>query len=168
MARSIIDYQTWEKAKEYFEVGLSLSEIEKKTGISRGALSKKSQLESWNKQSIKKQLVAQAIAVEKGKETLKKHPVSLEVHNEIVSESVRIASKVYSAQEKALDKADIMLDQIDSASDLKTIVDAIDRASITLKVSDRHASSQNINVNATAEVQNNIVKSIDDFYETMI
>lgn len=166
MARSIIDPLQWEKAKEYFEVGLSLSDIEKKTGISRGALSKKSVSEQWDRNSPKKQLVAQSIEVEKAKETLKKHPVSLEVHNEIVSESVRLSNKVYSIQEKALNKAEIMLDQIDTPNDLKTIVEAVDRASVTLKVSDRHAKSGDVNVqNNTAIQTNNVTMSKDEMIE---
>jgi hypothetical protein len=62
---------------------------------------------------------------------------------------------VYGIQEKALRKADIMLDQIDNAQDLKTIIDGVDRAAITLKVADRHAKSGDVNVSTTAVAQAN-------------
>lgn len=163
MARSIIDPKQWELSREYFEAGLSLSDIEKKTGISRGALSKKSVSEQWDRNSSKKQLIFDAIEVEKAKETLKKHPVSLDVHNEIVSENIRLSSKVYSIQERALDKADTMIDQVDTPNDLRTIVELVDKASITLKVSDRHAPK--IEVNNTNAQQNNNQKSITVKYE---
>jgi len=157
MARSVISPLQWERAKEYFEAGLSLSEIEKKTEISRGALSKKSVSEQWDRNSPKKQLISQAIEVEKAKETLRKHPTSLEVHNEIVSENVRLSNKVFSIQERALDKADTMIDQVDTPNDLRTIVELVDKASITLKVSERHAPKSDVNVSNTTQVQNNTI-----------
>ena len=58
-----------------------------------------------------------------------------------VDEKTRHITLINRIQEKALGKADAMLDQIDTPSDLKTIVEAVDKASITLKVSDRHAKN---------------------------
>ena len=51
---------------------------------------------------------------------------------------------------KLANKLATMADQIDSPSDLKTLAEANDRLAITLKVADRHAPKQDINVNATA------------------
>lgn len=48
----------------------------------------------------------------------------------------------------------------------KIAQDTFDKASITLNVNSRHAKSGDVNVNATAAVQNNIApKALDDFYD---
>lgn len=76
--------QQWAKAREYFEAGLTLSEIEKKTGISRPSISKMSHREGWPKGNEKKQLIAQAVDVLVAKENLSE--TAIEVHDEIVSD----------------------------------------------------------------------------------
>lgn len=139
MARSVITKEQWHKAREYFEHGLSLKEISDKTGITRGAISKKSKAEEWDKESPKKQLLSQAVEVEMAKETLKKHPVSIEVHNELVDDATRRANLVYGNAEKLAQKLNTMADQIDTALDMKTLADANDKLAVTLKVADRHA-----------------------------
>lgn len=58
-----------------------------------------------------------------------------------IEEKTRHLRLVNNIQEKALMKADMMLDQIDSPTDLKTIVETVDKAAITLKVADRHAKN---------------------------
>lgn len=73
--------------------------------------------------------------------------------NKEVTKLTKYTNLVNKVQEKALNKADTMLDQIDTPFDLKTIVDAVDKASITLKVSDRHAPK--IDINNTNAQQNN-------------
>ena len=52
-----------------------------------------------------------------------------------------------------------MLDQIDTPADLKTIIDAVDRASITLKVSERHAPKVEVN-NTNAQQNNTEIKRV--------
>lgn len=168
MARSLITPEQWEKAKEYFEHGLTLKEISDRTGITRGAISKKSKSEEWDKDSPKKQLLSQAVEVSALKETLKETPVSLEVHEELHKEQLHYKNLVYRLQEKALKKADTMLDQLDTPNDLKTVVEAVDKASITLKVSDRHAPKIDIQQlqqqNTTGTTTVNIIedKVVDD------
>ncbi len=86
--------------------------------------------------------------------------------NEEVNNQVRRHSLINSNAELIASKIPTMLEQIDSPSDLKTLAEANDRLAITLKVADRHAKSGDVNVNATAAVQNNIApKTLDDFYE---
>lgn len=66
---------------------------------------------------------------------------------------------VYGVTQKALQKAHDLLDEIDNANDLKAIVELSDRASITLKVNERHAPKSDVNlVNAQ---QNNIIVEIE-------
>lgn len=77
----------WEKAKEYFEAGLSLSDISSRTDISKPQISKKSKAEKWEKGNQKKQLIDGAVELLAKKETLKE--TALEVHNEIVNERTK-------------------------------------------------------------------------------
>lgn len=139
MARSIITEEQWLKAREYFEHGLTLSDISERTGISRGAISKKSKSEEWGKETPKKQLLSQAIEVTKGKNALKETPVALEVHNELHDEKIRREKLIYGNAELLASKVVTMAAQIDTPNDLKTLSEANDRLAITLKVADRHA-----------------------------
>ena len=100
------------------------------------------------------------IELEKSKHLSKQEIIEV---NKIVNERVRISNKVFSIQERALDKADTMIDQVDTPNDLRTIVELVDKASITLKVSDRHAPKQDINL--TNAQQNNNQKQIIVTYE---
>jgi len=83
--------------------------------------------------------------------------------NQEVTKLTRFTNLVHRIQEKALNKAETMLDQIDVPSDLKTLVEAVDKADITLKVADKHAPKQDINV---LQQQNNEKKAltINDLY----
>lgn len=159
--------QQWEKAKEYFEAGLSLTQIEDRTGISRPQISKKSNKEKWEKGNEKQQLIVQAVNVATKKETLKE--TALEVHNEIVEESVRRKKLVFGAGEKIIQKATHMIDVVSSASDLKALSDTVDKTSITLGVNQRHAN-QNINMNTQNNVgelseisKNKVIEVLEDF-----
>jgi len=71
-----------------------------------------------------------------------------------VNNQLRRKNLVYGVQEKAIAKAGKMLDEIDVPQDLKHLVDAVDKASITLGVSQRH-SNQNINVNTQNNMHSN-------------
>ena len=72
----------------------------------------------------------------------------------------------YSDEGKPLMKKPVVIDLELSPSDFKAIDEGIDKNSITLEVAPRHAKSGDVNVNATAAVQNNItLKTLDDFYD---
>lgn len=74
----------WRQAREYFESGLSLSQIYEKTKISKSQLSKRSNLEGWSKETQKKQLVIDAARVKEAKGRLSE--TELLIHNELVDE----------------------------------------------------------------------------------
>ena len=76
----------WDRAKEYFESGLTLSQIVEKTKISKSSLSKKSHADEWSKETQKPALIQKAIDVLMAKETLNETQVS--VHDELVDERV--------------------------------------------------------------------------------
>lgn len=59
----------WLEAKTLFELGKSLADIERATGISRGAISKKSKKETWQK-GKNQQLKSDIKAFDREKETL--------------------------------------------------------------------------------------------------
>ena len=75
-----------------------------------------------------------------------------------VTKLTRYTNLVHRIQEKALGKAENMLDSIEAPSDLKLIVEAVDRAAITLKVAERHAPKAvtAIQVNDTKEVKSGV------------
>lgn len=80
-----------------------------------------------------------------------------------VNELLQNKHLVYSAQQKALRKATDMLDEIDNASDLKSIIDGIDRASLTLKVNERHAPKTDIALtNAQQNNEQTIIQIVRD------
>ena len=76
----------WARAKEYFESGLSLSQITEKTKISKSSLSKKSNADGWSKETAKPALIQKAVDVLMAKETLNETAIS--VHDELVDERV--------------------------------------------------------------------------------
>ena len=119
MARSIITTEQWARAKEYFESGVSLSEIENRTNITKGAISKKSVAEKWVKGGAKKQLIAQAVEVRTAKETILNTAVSIEVHNELVDEATRHLAYFKNAALRNQKKADEMLEMSDTISDIE-------------------------------------------------
>ena len=90
-----------------------------------------------------------------------------------VNEQLRRQNLVFNASEKALVKLSGLIDDTDEAQDMKHIVDAIDKASITLGVNQRHSNSQ-VNISNTNATQTNIelnkdivlrtLKSFDDEY----
>ena len=182
-----ISQDKWDKAKEYFEAGLSLSEIELRTEISKSQISKRASKDKWEKGNEKKQLISQAIEVAIKKETLKE--TALLVHNEIVNEQLRRQNLIFNVTEKIVvnidktlsQKMDVLDDKgnvlrqedilLDSKS-AKEYIDAIDKASITLGVNQRHSNSQvniqNNNANQNIEINKDILlqtlQSFDDEY----
>lgn len=172
-----ISQEIWDKAKEYFEAGLSLSEIVLRTEISKAQISKKSKIENWEKGNEKKHLISQAIEVVEKKETL--NETALSVHNEIVNDEIRRKGLVFNATEKLLKKASQMIDKnsvVDkinvgdgvqnfepralNTSDFKNLIDTIDKASITLGINPRHANT-NIKVDNNNTQENNMPMQIN-------
>ena len=171
-----ISQDRWDKAKEYFEAGLSLSEIVLRTEISKAQISKKSKIENWEKGNEKKHLISQAIEVVEKKETL--NETALSVHNEIVNDEIRRKGLVFNATEKLLKKASQMIDKNSvvekinvgdgiqnfesrelNTSDFKNLIDTIDKASITLGINQRHSNQviNNTNAQLTDNTKNEMI-----------
>ena len=64
-----------------------------------------------------------------------------------VNDELRRQNLVFNASEKALVKLSSLIDDVDEAQDMKHIVDAIDKASITLGVNQRHSNTVINNAN---------------------
>lgn len=142
--------EQWDRAKAYYESGqYSLAGIQEKTGISRSKISEKAKKEQWEQGRNADYIEARkTLAIKKGTEK----GTVIQVLDDIADEQIRHKSLINSNAELIASKIPIMLEQIDSPSDLKTLAEANDRLAITLKVADRHAKSGDVNVNATAAV----------------
>ena len=130
-----------------------------KAGISQNQLSKNYSLSPATINKICKgieqsnvQIVNAKIAI--ATELQNKNEYEVNSIERIVNDELRRKNLVYGVQEKAIKKAETMLDQIDTPLDLKNIVDAVDKASLTLGVNQRH-SNQNINVQTNTAMQTN-------------
>lgn len=137
-----------EKILADWKAGVSQNQLSKRYDVSPATINKLCKgIEQSNIDLVNTQI--SLLTALQGKSEYEVNSITSEVNT-----ALRRANLVYGIQEKALQKAGIMLDQIDSPSDLKTIIDAVDKASITLKVAERHAPKGDINVNATANAAN--------------
>lgn len=171
--------EKWERAKGYFEAGLSLSEIKDKTGIDRSAISRKAKKQQWQQSKNVDYIEAkEIIATKKATES----NTSLQCADEVADDIIRRKNLVYNLTEKILvnidktvsRKIDIKDDDgkiigqeeiaLDSKS-AKEYIEAIDKASLTLGVNERFSNSQ-VNISNTNAIQNNETKilTIDDIY----
>jgi predicted DNA-binding protein YlxM (UPF0122 family) len=142
--------EQWQRARGYYEAGLSLSQIKDKTGIARNTISQKAKKEQWEQGRNADYIEArEIIAVKKGTEKEQ----SIVCADEVADEKIRHKKLIYGNAEKLAEKLMIMADQVDQAQDMRHLVEANDKLSITLKVNERFAPKTEItNTNAT---QNN-------------
>lgn len=175
----------WEKAKAYYESGLSLSQIKEKTGIARNTISQRAKREQWEQGKNVGYIEAKENFIEqKGTVLEQSGAVALQIADEIADDNIRRKCLVFNTTEKLLKKIDYAIDNHKplekvnrgdgiqdlipveyGASDYKNFAEAIDKASVTLGVNQRHANSQ-VNINNTNAQQTNI-KTLDDFYEEL-
>lgn len=165
--------EQWSRAKGYYEAGLSLSKITEKTTIARNTISQRAKREQWEHGKNTDYIEAkEIIAVKKGTE----REQSLICADEVADDIIRRKNLVFGATENLLKKIDYAMDNHKplekvnkgdgvqdlipveyGANDYKNFADAIDKASITLGVNQRHSSSQiQINNENKNAVQNNI------------
>jgi predicted DNA-binding protein YlxM (UPF0122 family) len=148
----------WDKAKAYYEAGLSLSKIKDKTGIARNTISQRAKREQWEQGANADYIEAREIIAEKKGTILEQQgQVFLNALDEVAEDNIRRKGLVYGNAEKLAKKLSIMADQIDTPNDLKTLSEANDRLAITLKVADRHAPKIELN-NTNAQQNNNMTK----------
>ena len=148
-----ISQDKWDKAREYFEAGLSLSEIVLRTEISKAQISKKSKAENWQKGNEKKHLISQAVEVNIKKETLKE--TALEVHNEIVNERTKHLLLFQNSALKNQKKANELLELTDDMKDLES------HARITKTNKETVLGKEPDTVINNANLQQNEIKTIN-------
>lgn len=145
--------QEWEKVKAFYERGLSLAEIISNPKISiksKSQISKRAAKDGWQKETEKKRLVEKEIETKQNlafileqKETMS--AIELDIHNDLVSEKIQIASAISKFAVRAVAKAGVLLDVTESGSDFKAIVEGVDKLSITTNINERHAKPSVIN-----------------------
>ena len=136
-----------EKILADWKVGVSQNQLAKNYNFSKATINKICKdVEQTNIELVNTKVSLTRALQEKSEQEV--NSIEREVNDKLRRESL-----VYGFQEKAIKRAGDMLEGIDAAQDLKHLVDAVDKASITLKVSDRHAPKQDINLtNATQNV----------------
>jgi len=128
--------EQWKDARGYYEAGLSLSKIVIKTGIGKTTISQKAKREQWEHGANTDYIEAKEIIVSK-KGTISEQ--SLVIADEIAHENVRFKNLINGNAEKLASKLALMADSIEDAQDIRHLVEANDKLSITLKVNERHA-----------------------------
>ena len=138
-----ISQDKWDKARTLFESGkLSLSEISKQTGIDKSSISKKAKNQQWSSVENSDYIDAKVLIAEK-KSTLSIEKIN--ILDDVANDEIRRRNLVLGNAEKLAKKIDSMTDEVFEAKDIKDLVDANDKLSITLGVNQRHANAPTIN-----------------------
>jgi hypothetical protein len=160
----------WERAKAYWEAGQhSPREVSELVGIERSTIVKRAKSHSWKSGANSDYIEAKTkIAVKKSQlnsQTLQilddiadeviRHKRLINSNAELMANAIPKMLEVMTLKEEDSETGEVIETLAITPSDLKTLAEANDRLAITLKVADRHAKSGEINVNATAAVQNN-------------
>lgn len=179
--------EIWQKAKVLREVGKSLSEVELITGINKSSIQRKEKKDNWivgKTQQLKNDIIEvekENAKILQQKTQLREKIATLEGYeikylDEIIQDEAKIKSLIFSTtalnvirinedlqQNMKYEKVSVgdgvqNLEPVKlSASDYKNAQEALDKASITLGINQRHSSSQ-INVNTQNNIENNNIK----------
>jgi hypothetical protein len=152
--------EQWQRARTYYEAGLTLREIEKRTGINYAVISKKAKAEIWQ-QGANADYIEAKVTIATKKAT--KKATEIQVLDEIADEAIANKKLVYSITAKALKRIETIIDTLDNPNDLKAVVEMADKSSLTLGVNARH-SNQQINVQNNTQV-NNVKEGMGGFYD---
>jgi len=182
MAR--LSKEQWEELKaDYVTGAYTLEMLSKKYGIAKGSISKKAKKENWKK--IDTKVTAELVEIEKGnkrkqeliKETKKETNIDPQKFERAISEIVDYQEYIYSLQIQATEKiketlTDGVVEEVASVSgalgeikvverrlnprEIKSLVDAIDKAGQTLGVVPRF--NQQVNIQNNQNVENKTLK----------
>lgn len=135
-----------------YKAGVSQNQLAKRYNLSPATINKICKgIEQDNAEIVNSQI---AILTE----LQSKSEYEVNAIHKAVDEGIRNKNLVFGVTQKALKKLDKMLDSVDSINDIKTAIEASDRASLTLKVNERHTpkSETKVDVSQTNAVQFNI------------
>ena len=107
----------WLDARGYYEAGLSLSQIQEKTGIARSSVSKKAKSEQWKHGENTDYIEAKEL-IEVKKSTKNQH--LLNIADEVAYDNIRRKKLIYGAQEKAVERISELLESNKKTVMLKT------------------------------------------------
>jgi len=164
--------EQWERTKAYFESGqYSLSEIQEKTGISKSKISEKSKKEQWERGRNADYIEAKkTLAIKKGTEKGTTLQVLDDISDEVINNEKLCFDVTQSALRQLKEISDIGVKEVLVTSkvggdtiveketiamtpyDYESIINAADKASITLRVNQRHAPKSDVNVNTQTNV----------------
>ena len=132
-----------------YHIGKSIYQIAKDFEVSTATVHKLvKDLTPKLKDEVKAQIAIKSKLIQESENLVK-------AFNDEVKEQLHYKLLVNNNASKALNKLNTMLDEVDNAMDLKTLIDANDRASITLKVNERFAPKSDVNlVNAQQNNEN--------------
>ena len=142
-----------EKILADWKVGVSQNQLAKNYNFSKATINKICKdVEQTNIELVNTKVSLTRALQEKSEQEV--NSIEREVNDKLRRETL-----VYGFQEKAIKRAGEMLEMTEAPQDLKHLVDAVDKASITLKVSDRHAPKTEIN-NTNATQNNTDIKRV--------
>ncbi len=109
----------WEKAKAYYEAGMSLSQIKDKTNIARNTISQRAKKEQWE-HSKNSEYIEAKIKVETQKGTIleRSGTVALNIADDIAIDKAKHLLFFQNSAIKGQQKANEMLDFVDDMKDL--------------------------------------------------
>lgn len=149
-------YEQWERAKAYYTAGLSLREIEAKTGINNSSIQKKAKSQQWKHGVNSDYIEAKVIIAEKKSA---ENSAVISTLDEIADEAIRNKDIIHRLTKKALAKAEVLLNEVDNMSDIRTAIELADKASLTLGVNQRHAPKVEV-TNTNAQQNNTEIKRV--------
>lgn len=172
----------WEEIKKHYEAGKNQAEIVLEFECPKSSLSEKIKNENWTQSEQVKSYIMGSVEINEQKANLIEQDVRIvEIADKMIDEQLRRKNLIFNATELLIKKAtsiitkNQVIDKINigdgvqnfeprelNTTDLKNLSDTIDKASITLGVNQRHASSAVIN---NANVQQNDIKTYKVVYE---
>lgn len=111
----------WEKAKAYYEAGMTLSQIKDKTSIARNTISQRAKREQWE-HSKNSEYIEAKIKVESQKGTILEQSgsVALNIADDIAFDKAKALSLFQDSALRNQKKANDMLDLTDDMKDIES------------------------------------------------
>ena len=111
----------WEKAKAYYEAGMTLSQIKDKTNIARNTISQRAKREQWE-HSKNSEYIEAKIKVESQKGTILEQSgsVALNIADDIAFDKAKALSLFQDSALRNQKKANDMLDLTDDMKDVES------------------------------------------------
>jgi len=163
---SISDKQ-WQLAEDLFLAGKSLAEINKATNIARSTISTRAKNEQWIR-GKNEHLIVEAVELAGKSEQLTvqlKEQLTeqqLNIHNKEVNAMLLFKGKLDTFSNKAMRKANDLMNTVEDGQGFKAIVDGVDKHTMTVGYNDRFSTSSTVIHNTNAQQNNRSLMSERD------